>query len=38
MARRVEAAMSTAGFVDLRREELPLAPVPAVCVLGERPS
>lgn len=36
-ARRVEAAMARAGFEAIRREELPLKPVPAVCVLGRRP-
>ena len=37
MADRVRAAMETAGFTDIRVEELPLEPVPALCVLGTRP-
>lgn len=37
MAAQVHAAMAAAGFTDIRTEELPLEPVPAVCVLGLRP-
>jgi cyclopropane fatty-acyl-phospholipid synthase-like methyltransferase len=37
MANAVRANMAAAGFVDIRLEELPLRPVPAVCVLGARP-
>jgi ubiquinone/menaquinone biosynthesis C-methylase UbiE len=36
MADRVRDAMAAAGFADLRIEELPLEPAPAVCVLGVR--
>jgi len=38
MAWKIEDDMGTAGFVDIRCEELALIPVPAVCVLGNRPS
>jgi len=38
MAERVRAAMAAAGFTAIRIEELPLEPVPAVCVLGTRPA
>lgn len=38
MAEKVRAAMTEAGFTDIRVEELPLEPVPAVCVLGHRPA
>ncbi|UCH74586.1 MAG: class I SAM-dependent methyltransferase [Rhodospirillales bacterium] len=36
MAGRISRAMAAAGLVDLRTEELPLTPVPAICVLGRR--
>jgi len=36
MAERVARAGEAAGFADLRMEELPLVPAPAICVLGER--
>ena len=28
--------MTVAGFTEVRTEELPLKPVPAICVLGSR--
>lgn len=34
----VREQMIAAGFCDIRAEELPLRPVPAVCVLGTRPA
>ncbi len=34
MAEEVATAMTTAGFAAIRTAELPLEPVPAVCVLG----
>ncbi|MFI5014273.1 MAG: class I SAM-dependent methyltransferase [Hyphomicrobiales bacterium] len=37
MAREISRTMNEAGFVDMRIEELPIKPVPAVCVLGRRP-
>lgn len=37
-AREVSWHMESAGFTALRIEELPLTPVPAVCVIGNRPS
>jgi ubiquinone/menaquinone biosynthesis C-methylase UbiE len=37
MAAEIEGAMADAGFVGIRCGELPLVPVPAVCVLGIRP-
>jgi cyclopropane fatty-acyl-phospholipid synthase-like methyltransferase len=37
MAAEVRSEMDAVGFVDIRTEELPLKPVPAVCVLGRRP-
>lgn len=36
-ANEVAAQMSEAGFTDIRTEELPLEPVPAICVIGRRP-
>lgn len=36
MAAEIEGCMAKAGFVAIRTEELPLEPVPALCVLGER--
>jgi len=38
MAQEIESHMREAGFVDTRTEELPLRPVPVVCVLGKSPS
>ena len=38
MATSIESAMDTAGFVDSRRQELPLEPSPAICVLGTKAS
>lgn len=35
-AGEIRGHMEAAGFEDLRIEELPLKPVPAVCVLGKR--
>ncbi len=37
MARRVEGDMKSSGFIDLAIEELPLNPVPAVCIIGSKP-
>lgn len=37
MAEAIKDALASAGFGALRVEELALKPVPAVCVLGERP-
>ncbi|NCF82907.1 MAG: methyltransferase domain-containing protein [Proteobacteria bacterium] len=37
MARDVERHMGAAGFVNIRTEELPMDPVPAISVIGERP-
>ncbi len=37
MAEQIRSAMEVSGFEDIRTEELPLDPVPAVCVLGRRP-
>ncbi len=37
MAEIISGAMETAGFVAIRTEELGLKPVPAICVLGEKP-
>jgi cyclopropane fatty-acyl-phospholipid synthase-like methyltransferase len=37
MADEIEGAMREAGLDEIRREELELAPVPAVCVIGRRP-
>jgi len=36
MAERLRAAMAATGFEAIAVEELPLRPVPAVCVLGRR--
>lgn len=36
-AEEIREAMDEAGFAGIRIEELPLKPVPAVCVLGVRP-
>lgn len=36
MASKISAAMNAAGFANIRIEELPLKPVCAVCVLGQR--
>jgi cyclopropane fatty-acyl-phospholipid synthase-like methyltransferase len=35
MADEIEGHMKVAGFVGIRIEELPLRPVPAVCIIGE---
>jgi ubiquinone/menaquinone biosynthesis C-methylase UbiE len=37
MADEVRRHMEAAGFANIRVEELPLEPVPAVCVIGEHP-
>ena len=37
MAEEVAGNMKLAGFTKIRIEELPMNPVPALCVLGERP-
>lgn len=37
-AEEIDRYMRLAGFVDVRTEELPLKPVPAICVLGNRPN
>ena len=37
MADELHRLMETVGFIRIRIQELPLKPVPAVCVLGERP-
>lgn len=34
MADRIETAMHATGFVGIERHELPLAPAPAICVIG----
>ena len=36
-AGEISRAMIETGFIDVRTEELPLKPAPAVCVLGRRP-
>ena len=36
MAERIEQAMAGAGFTEIARHELPLDPVPAICVTGTR--
>ncbi len=36
MAKNIAGHMEAAGFKNVRVEELPLRPFPAVCVLGER--
>ena len=35
MATRLQSAFSRAGLINIRIEELPLKPMPAVCVLGQ---
>ena len=37
LAEEVKQHMEQVGFVRIRMEELPLEPIPAVCVLGEHP-
>lgn len=37
LAEEVKQHMETAGFTNIRIEELPLEPVPAVCIIGEHP-
>jgi hypothetical protein len=37
MADELKQYMETVGFIKIRIEKLPLKPVPAVCVIGERP-
>lgn len=37
MANEVERHMAAAGFANIRIEELPMEPVPAVCIIGEHP-
>jgi SAM-dependent methyltransferase len=37
MADEIKRNLETAGFVRIRSEELSLKPVPAICVIGERP-
>lgn len=37
MADEIKRHMETVGFIRIRIEELSLRPVPAVCVIGERP-
>jgi len=37
MADEIKRHMETAGFIRIRSEELSLKPVPAICVIGERP-
>jgi len=36
MALKIENAMNKTGFINIERHELPLKPVPAVCVIGVR--
>ncbi|WP_020406595.1 class I SAM-dependent methyltransferase [Hahella ganghwensis] len=36
MALKIHAAMSNAGFTDIRDHELPLKPAPAICVTGKK--
>ncbi len=38
MAERIRAAMTQAGFQDIAEHELPLRPVPAICVTGRKPT
>lgn len=33
----ITQSLEAAGFIDIRTEELPLEPVPAMCVIGHRP-
>jgi hypothetical protein len=37
VAEEIAATLKAAGYGEIRVEELPLKPVPAVCVLGRRP-
>jgi SAM-dependent methyltransferase len=37
MAEEIRRHMEAAGFANVRTEELPLDPAPAVCVIGEHP-
>ena len=37
MAMQIEASMARAGFTAVERHELPLAPVPAISVIGRAP-
>jgi ubiquinone/menaquinone biosynthesis C-methylase UbiE len=37
MAEEVKRHMEVAGFTNIRIEELPMEPTPAVCIIGERP-
>ena len=37
MAEEVRRHMEAAGFANVKIEELPMAPAPAVCVIGEHP-
>ena len=37
MSEEVRQHMVAAGFTNIRVEELPLEPAPAVCIIGERP-
>jgi cyclopropane fatty-acyl-phospholipid synthase-like methyltransferase len=37
LAEEVKQHMARAGFLRIRMEELPLKPIPAVCILGEHP-
>lgn len=36
MAASIEKTMKAVGFVDIERHELPLDPVPAICVIGRK--
>lgn len=36
-ANEIRQHLEDAGFIDIRTEELPLEPVPAMCVIGQRP-
>jgi len=37
MAKYIETAMQEVGFAQIERHELPLKPVPAICVIGVKP-
>ena len=37
VAEEVKQNMEIAGFTNIRIEELPMGPVPAVCIIGEHP-
>ena len=37
LAAEVEGIMQASGFANIHIEELPLEPVPALCVVGEHP-